>query len=196
MLLQAHINHRHIAVPVQETPQFPLVVTTGSNNKPEPVSTSAAQLPRLKHDPRLQRSPPPPPPPPFAPPPPHRPPIMFANNPPPSMRTNLITVPIQDSSAPPPPVMVEPPPPVTYHHYAQAPPPQYTQYTVPPPQPGYYQAPPGYQGTQYGSQATVPQNAPAPRAPPQYQEQQVVQPYGAPPPQQWQHPPTNPAFYR
>ncbi|XP_069703320.1 E3 ubiquitin-protein ligase Hakai-like isoform X4 [Periplaneta americana] len=182
-----------------------------------PVSNSGAVMDHHRRGPP-QPSPPPPPPPPFAPHP-HRPPMIVSgyptpqqtpqSNPPPNMRTNLITVPIQDNSTS---VLVDHAPPhpsAGYHHYTQAPPPpQYTPYGVPPPvvgppqpQTGYYQAPPGavvaYQGAQvpqYGAQGVPPNPTPPGRAP-QYQDP-VGQQYGAPPPQQWQHGPNNPPFYR
>jgi hypothetical protein len=71
----------------------------------------------------------------------------------------------------------------------------------PQPQTGYYQAPPGavvaYQGAQvpqYAAQGVPPNPAAAGRTS-QYQDS-VGQQYGAPPPQQWQHGPNNPPFYR
>lgn len=181
-----------------------------------PVSNAGSVLDHHRRGPP-QPSPPPPPPPPFNPHP-HRPAMIVSgyptpqqnpqSNPPPNMRTNLITVPIQDNSTS---VLVDHPPPhpsTGYHHYSQAPPPQYTPYAVPPPvvgppqpQAGYYQAPPGavvaYQSTQVPQYATqgVPSNPAAPGRAPPYQDP-VGQQYGAPPPQQWQHGPNNPPFYR
>jgi len=181
-----------------------------------PVSNTGSVLDHHRRGPP-QPSPPPPPPPPFNPHQ-HRPAMIVSgyptpqqnpqSNQTPNMRTNLITVPIQDNSAS---VLVEHPPPhppAGYHHYPQAPPPQYSPYAVPPPvvgppqpQTGYYQAPPGavvaYQATQvpqYAAQG-VSSNPTAPGRAPQYQDP-VGQQYGAPPPQQWQHGPNNPPFYR
>ncbi|XP_046670852.1 E3 ubiquitin-protein ligase Hakai-like isoform X2 [Homalodisca vitripennis] len=206
--LQAHINHRHIAVssvqslgagggdaPPEPPAHSPVKIPTMSGSAPRLKSSQSAGDPRVQSTPSViephhRRGSPPPPPPSFVN---HRPPVMYQGS---SQRTNLITVQIQDSG------MDVPPSSFHQQHYSHAPPPQYAPpygvpppVTIPPPQaPQFYPNPP----SNYAPPPQAPQyptGPPAPR-PPHYQDP-MAQPYSAPPPQ-WQHPPPNNGqqFYR